>query len=459
MILAVDIGTSSVKAGIVREDGRLHAWGRAPLDPEGARSPNVDPRQWFEALAALTAGMDGADAVRAVCISGNGPTLVPLDRNGEPSAPTLFWHDPMERRLPGQPSFYLPKIAWFRESDPDAYERTRRFLSCPEYVSWLLCGEAWTVLPSPGFEQYLWSRKEIDAYGIDPDSLPPFLPAGRIMGSVRRNAAERLGIPADVPVVAGGPDFLMTLLGTGTVEDGMTCDRAGTSEGINHASKRPVTGQKLRSLPHIVPGLYNVAGILSSTGRLFEWFRAFTGQKDRSYRVMLREICDAGRAGSGPLFFPSLHEGATWEFERGIFFGLGPGHGRAAMGLAVVRSIGYAVREAVEIIEHHVSPVTELRVSGGQAKNPEWNQLKADIVGKPVAVPETEDAELIGCACCAFSALGAYADPVEAAKRMVRIRTRCEPDAQRHSLHTESYRTYVETYRAIRTALRGLSGT
>jgi xylulokinase len=402
---------------------------------------------WIDALAALTHRLDGADSVDGVVVSGNGPTVVPVTADGRPSYEVLFWLDQREDRLPEEPSFFLPKIAWLARHEPRSYEDTSCFLGCPEYLSYWLTGEAFAATPSDDFTDFVWSERAIAAYGLSPEKFPPYVRTGDRVGVVQPASAERLGVPSGIPVVAGAPDFLMTLLGTGAVRDGRTCDRAGTSEGINYCSSVPVSGERLRCLPHVIEGKYNVAGILSSTGRIFEWFRRISGLVTASYEQMMQAIASCVPASGSPLFLPGVHQGAAWEFGGGVFLGLEEHHGSAEMGRAVVESIGYTVREAVEILQSHGCSVEALRVSGGQAKNATWNQMKADITGVPVLVPVVRDAELLGNVCAAAVAMGSFSSLAEASDTLVRFSETYEPRSRRMELYTAGYERYLAVSR------------
>lgn len=450
-LFCADIGTSSIKAGTIDDTGALLSYTRIPF--RRIAVGEFLPEYWSAALRRAVAETGASDADGAV-FSGQGPTLVPVDRNGEPVSDVLLWNDGRDLPLPGIPSFYLPKAAWFAEHRSDAYARTRSFLPCPEYVSFLLTGERFAFTPSAEFEPYIWNSGSIASCGLDPDRFPPFLTTGEPAGSVTADGERLAGLRRGMPVFAGGADFLAALLGTATVRPGRVCDRAGTSEGINYCSAEPVSGDRIRCLPHAIEGLYNVAGILSSTGRLFEWFRGISGQADRPYAEMLEEIRSVSLHGAGsPLFFPSFHEGVTWEFRHGMFFGLGADHGPAEMGRAVVHSIGFAVREAVEILEHHLGPIEELRVTGGQAKNEIWNGMKADIIGKRIVVPAIQDAELLGDACAGFAGLERFASLRDASESLFRVGAVFEPRPELHERYTEAFRSYRSLYRKLRTAM------
>jgi xylulokinase len=114
------------------------------------------------------------------------------------------------------------------------------------------------------------------------------------------------------------------------------------------------------------------------------------------------------------------------------------------MGRAVMEAIGFAVRRGVELLEAAGLPVVDMRVTGGQARGRVWNQMKADIVGRRLLIPEIEDAELAGAAACASVALGRSENILEASRSYVRIREVVEPDAEVGAAYDEAYARYRE---------------
>jgi len=446
LILAVDIGTTAMKGGLVSSEGELVAYHRVTYWEKTRQDYHAwDPGVWVEALREIVASVGGYQRISAVAVSGQGPTVIPVDSDGKVLFYALLWMDKRNLRQEGTKSFFLPKIAWFRENHPDLYEKTKWFLSCAEYLNFFLTGEARTITPSKEFIPYIWHSDDSAKYGLDLAKLPPFATMTEAVGSVTEHSSTFTGIPAGVPVVAAGSDFLVALLGAGAVEPGRTCDRAGTSEGINHCATAPLADKRLRTLPHAIDGLYNISGILSSTGRLFEWLRRITGQSDRSYREILQEIENLPLERSRPYFFPSFEKNGDFEFARGGFLELHPDHTRDDMGRAVVESIAFGIRRVLETMESNGLAIDELRVTGGQARNVIWNQLKADITGKRVLVPEIEDAELLGSAACALVRQGEFGSLREASGALVKVRAVFNPRAVRHQAYNglyESYRKY-----------------
>jgi xylulokinase len=416
------------------------------------RAADFQARRWTEALARAVPHLVTGYSVDAVVFSGNGPTVVPVDRDGEPVGDPLLWLDGRSEEIPGSRSFYLGKIAWFHRHSTAA-DRVWKYLPFPEYLIYRLTGEAVATTPGAEFSPFIWSEEDTVKAEIPAELLPPFVSIGSVAGRVRPDVGAELGIPSGTPVIAAGSDFLMSLVGTNTLRPGETCDRAGTSEGINHCSDVHIDRPGLRTLPHVIPGRYNVAGILSSTGLLFEWFREISGQKNRDYGDMMLDILNVTETADIPWFFPSVHRGAAWEFQRGMFIGLGAEHDSAALGRAVVLSIGFAVREAVDILRSSQCEVTRLNACGGQAKNGLWTQMKANIVGVPIEVPAVADAELTGDLCAGMVGIGDASSLEEAADRVVHMVHTYEPDRSQSALFLEQYERYRDRYQRFRQAL------
>ena len=455
IILSADIGTSSLKAAFIDTDGRLIAFSRAAYgeDPEaagaggsgaGGPSAQVWERAFARALEALHA-RSPACVPGAVCISGNGPTLVPVTREGEALGP-LYWHG--GKAVPaagsGALSFFLPHAAWFKQNAPADYKRTSLFISSHEWLAFRLGAEALTVLPQAAYEPYYWDDEQLRLFGLEAEKFPAFVKSGNIMGRVSERAASPFGsiahniLKSGTPIIAGGPDFISALIGTGTMKAGDVCDRAGSSEGINVCTAGPVTADSsgadnLRVFPHAREGFWNVGAVIPRSGSLFEQYRAITAQQTRPYKDLLAELIpsdDPDIFRDAALFPP--HSPLPTPYSP-----VPVPQSPLLQGRSVLCAIGFAVRKAAAALAARGFTVREMIVSGGQGKNPRWNQLKADITGISLKVPEIIDGELAGNAVLAAAALGGAATIAEGADKMVRVRDVYKPRVETASFWDE----------------------
>jgi xylulokinase len=471
VILTFDIGTSALKGGVFDSAGGLLSRAEVPVHLSDGDDPlmhEADANNWVAGLSLVTAQLglpknSGEGKIKAVVVSGNGPTLVPVGAREEPLDFAMTWMDRRgveEARIIAEatgryvdPTFYLPKALWIYRNKPEVYRQTRYFCTCPEFIDLYLTGNACTVLPSEQFTPYIWTPETIEKLGMDPEKFPPFIRPGETVGAVRGEAEELLGIPAGTPVFAGGPDFVMTLLGTATVRPGRVCDRAGTSEGINLCAEGAVEDERLLCLPHIIEGYTNISGIISTSGKALSWFKAISGRSELDYESLFEDICQVPPGSRSLLFLPYLagERAPLWDpYARGTFIGLTANHGRKEMTRAVVEAVGFAVRDVIEVMEENGLEIGELRVTGGQAKSPVWNQIKADITQRKILVPEVQDSELLGDACIGLFALGNYKSLAAASDSLVRIARSYTPASELGELYDRLFGLYRASYRGLK---------
>lgn len=474
--LAFDIGSSSVKAALIGEDGSLLGASRRGLPPiraEGERHES-DAGAWVEASFAAgaeavaagrttigrPAGDGAAPDVRALAVSGNGPTLVATGAAGESLGPALSW---LDRRAEAEaaelsafvgmaidPSFYLPKACYiWRRSGEAERSRLRWFFSCPEHFAFMLSGEATAYLPHPGYEPYIWNPSMIAALGLPADRFPRFAAPGEVIGRLTRPAALRLGLAAGIPVVAAYPDFLAAIVGAGAVESGLACDRTGSSEALNLCAPRPFSDSRLFSLPHAVSGLWNVSGGVSTSGSGLERVASILGLEVPGLIAEAR-CARPGCSGLGFLPYLSGERAPLWDSSRrGAFFGLSMQAGRPELCRAACEGIAYGLRLAAELAASDGLPLGLVRASGRAAGEDFLCGLKADILGVGLEVPELLDCELAGDAAAMALALGDAQGLAQAAKALVRVARRFEPEPRGE---------YEEGFAAYKAAVEALEG-
>ena len=469
MILAFDIGTTVLKGALLTEEGEfkgLAARSMSLCDTTESGCYEAESGEWIEAFCSVTAELLAdcdKNLLRAVVISGNGPTLVPVSKDGTFLEPVMSW---MDRRGTAQsakigevqdfvidPTFYLPKAMWIADNLPHVYEETEFFLSCPESMAFWLTEVAVTILPGLKFEKYFWSDNLLEATGMDKAKFPDFVKPGHITGVVNKSAAALSGLPVGLPVVSAGPDFVVTLLGTAAVYPGRACDRAGTSEGINLCTESYIEDPRLMGYGHVVEPWYNVSGIISTSGKALEWLKENLNSSKEDYGFFLEAASESAAGCDGLLFLPYLagERAPHWDpAARGAFIGLGLHHSRGDMIRAVIESTGYAMRDVIDVMAENGGRVDELRITGGPSKSELWNQIKADITGRRLLVPESTESELLGNLAIALRSLGDTDELSECADRIVRIKDTYEPDAARHSMYSEYFELYRESYRNLK---------
>ncbi len=469
MILVFDIGTTVLKGGLLTDCGSLKSVASKALALGAVGEKGcfeAEPAEWIESFKAVSAELlNGFDvlSLRAVVISGNGPTLVPVAKDGSFLKPVMSWLDrrgTAESKKTGiiqgfviDPTFYLPKAMWIASNRPDVYEKTETFLSCPEAMAFWLTGESVTILPGQKFEKYFWNDELLEKTGMDKSKFPDFKKPGHITGTISTKGANESGLPAGIPVVSAGPDFIVSQLGTASVYPGRACDRAGTSEGINLCTDKYIEDPRLMGYGHIVEPWYNVSGIISTSGKSVEWIRRQLGGEMLSYKDFLAGAADSSAGAEGLIFLPYLagERAPHWDPSlRASFIGLGLYHGPSEIKRAVLEATGYAMRDVMDVMAGNDAHVDELRITGAPSKSRLWNQIKADITGRRLLVPESSESELIGDFIIGLKALGDTDSLAETADKTVRIKEVFEPDQDNHRLYSEYFEVYRESYKNLR---------
>lgn len=492
MILAVDIGTSRAKAGLFDNSGTCRGIAAADygeLGPSQSNGIEIDARLWLHALRSLVADLapgSARNAIRAVVICGNGPTILPVDCAGQPLAPAMSWLDrratveaeEASRKLghPIDAVFNLPKILWLRKHRPELYERAHLFVSCPEFVAGRLTGAWTTCVPNAGYTAIIWDEASLRVFDLDERKFPPSVPIGSIVGKVHRQAALEFGLPQGIPVIMAGPDFFASLLGTATVAPGRTCDKGGTSEGINLCAEKPIDlpgvreelggpagrahkdkshGSRARAeiksllvMPHLIEPYYNISGVISTSGKALAWFRdAFL--PGASFESIYARAAAVQPGADGLVFLPYLagERSPHWDPDaRALFMGLRLEHTLDHMARAVLESVGFAIRDVIEVMKSAGAYPIDLRATGLPSLSPLWNQIKADITGLPLMVPQFGEPELAGCFAIGLNALGEARSLSQAAEFVFKPGSSYEPGSGTASRYEELFHVYRESY-------------
>ncbi len=397
-------------------------------------------RQWEAAfLKGVQELGSQASEVTAVTFSGNGPSIVPVDSGGEPCGPAVLWNDPGIVKDPELQSLFLPVVRRLREYDSAAVRSARWFSGCPEYLAGRITGSWRTFLPSAEFASYIWSEGEILSCGFSPERFPPMAVLGSRIGAVQSWVSRISPLPKGIPVYAGGPDYIMALLGTAVTVPGRVCDRTGTSEALNiciaHEDLPQSNTSGLRVLPHAVEGCRTAAVLLPDSGALFQQILASAGAlrqpEEFTRRLFSHQILDESFDEAVLSAVKLLQSGESFDASRILqLTGSEPGQNWVLAGRVLSEALGCLLCAGLERIKQLGYPVHAVRVSGGQM-NSGWNRLKADFLRLPLEIPAIRDAELAGCAAACFTGSGLFSDIAEASESLYSLGETIQPDAAR----------------------------
>jgi len=469
--LGLDLGTTEVKAGLVAPDGRLLALARAGYGAD-AQAPDgwseQDPGAWWSAVVSAVRGLPLSDAtdVAAIGVDGHGPTLVAVDDRGEATRPAITFLDTRAASeadeladatgVRGWALGGLPAALWLERHEPAVADATRWYLTTWEWLALRLSGEAVAPLVP---DQLVPDRATVVASGVPASRLPRTACIGDLVGTLSETAASALGLRAGIPVVGGTVDAFASYLGAGLLEPGDAYDPGGAAGGFGVYWDRPLEVPGGFVTPAPLAGRFSVGAAMAATGRALDWYRDGILGGSIATDALLDEAAATPPGADGLVFLPYLagERSPIWDPQaRGVLAGLSLGHGRGHIARAIVEASALAIRHVAAPMLAAGVRVTEMRVCGGPARSPFWNQVKADVTGFGVAVPAVLETAVLGSAILAAVGTGAHRDLPSAIRAMTRIDTRIEPRRELGATYDTLFDAYVALYPATAPVLRRL---
>lgn len=451
-ILAIDIGTSGVKACICNRRGEILAKETSGYDLEmNGNRIEQSPDLWWSAVVTSVTQLtqtDLAAAVQAVILTGQMQSVILLEKD-QILAPAILYADNRagqemieifqvigEDRLCeltgnlNDGSSVLAKLLWLKKNAPQLYQRADHLLlAAHDYLHWRLCGSYvtdHTNAATTGLLDILdnrWAEDMLDQLQLRSDWLPQLMPGWSQSGEISEAAARELGLKAGLPVYHGAGDAASATIGSGAGEAGYFYIYLGTSGWLATTGfdqiVDPQTG--IWNLRHIDPERMIYLGPMLSAAGNWEWVRDTFGEleravaeKDKSpYEVLEGQAASSSPGSNGVFYLPMIHgERAPVRdpHARGVFFGIQKRTTRADLYRAVLEGVAYAMRSIREVMEEKLPAgiqVRELCLTGGGARSALWAQIFADVMDCPVKVlASPEDVGVKGMAVVAGKQLG-----------------------------------------------------
>jgi xylulokinase len=417
--LGVDMGTSSIKATLTDEEGRIVQNIKVPSEIINPREGffEVDPMKtwWGGFLKVCTAigGTVNLHEIDGICISSVCGSFVPVDKDLEPLYNAVLYG--IDRRSESQVrkmnnsfeeymasamggSFtthsILPKILWFRENLPDIYSRTASFVESNNFVSSRLTGKVkWDYPTAAGgklvdFNTLGLPYKVMEKYSLDPEKIPPFDWPVKELGKVTEKAASVTGLRAGTPVVLGACDINAEAMSVRAVHPGELTAVFGSTLSILLTTDRYVQPEGFVSGMSLLENTYRIGAATSSGGRFLEWFR---NNVARSEGAETRNASEP----TGILVIPYI-DGARTPFNdpyaTSAILGITSGHSAEDIHTAALESLGYELTLLFDRMSEAYPLPDVIQVTGGLSNDPELMRRVADITGKTLMVHRGIDA-------------------------------------------------------------------
>ncbi|HZT95907.1 MAG TPA: xylulokinase [Chloroflexota bacterium] len=499
LLLGIDLGTSAVKAIVVSPEGGVVGEASWPLVLSSPRTnwSEQNPEDWWAAVVAAVQALGHRnpallDRVVGLAVSGqmHGATFV--DAHGKSLRPAILWNDgrsepqcqDIEGRLgrsallaavgnPALPGFTAPKILWLRLHECETFLRTRTVLLPKDYINFRLTGVSVTE-PSDASGTLLfdvvnrtWSEPVLAALDLDPSLLPPVVASDSVIGCLRPEVAEVLGLPDSTVVVAGGADNACAAIAVGAVDEGVRVVSIGTSGTVLAPSAEPrIDAQaRLHSFCHAVPDRWYVMGVTLSAGASLRWYRDIIGawataDGDHAYDLITAEADTVSAGSDGLIFLPYLTGERTPHADawaRAVFFGLSIRHTRAHLSRAVLEGITFALKDSADLIDELGIGAETVTATGGGAHSAFWLQLLADVFQVPMAASLADLGPAFGAAILAGVGAGVFDSVKSAALDLAAIGGRTTPDPELRLEYARAHARFRDLYPALRSQFRSLA--
>lgn len=496
-LLGLDIGTSGAKALLCDTHGRTIATAMAeyPLATPQPLWSEQAPEDWWDGTRAAirtvlrNAGVDGVQVV-GLGLTGQMHGAVFLDAHDDVIRPALLWNDQRTAAecaeitqrvgaeqllaIAGNPAltgFQAPKILWLRNHEPANYARLARVLLPKDYIRLKLTGVAAADASDAAGTLLLdlhsrtWSDTILRALDIPREWLPQVAEGPEVTGGLLPAIAAELGLPAGLPVIAGGGDNAAAAVGTGIVRSGVISSSIGTSGVLfAHSDTIALDPQgRLHTFCHAVPGKYHLMAVTLAAGGAFQWLRNTlrrAGNADLSYAELSDRAAAAPIGAEGLIFLPYLSGERTPHLDplaRGAFIGLTTRHTIDHIARAVMEGVVYALRDGLEIMRDLGVAATDVRATGGGGKSALWRQMQADIYGAPVTTLQAEEGPAYGAALLAGVGCGVFPDVATAVAQCVAVAGVTQPDPEAQARYDAVYTIYRELYGHLRTSMTALA--
>jgi xylulokinase len=519
VILAVDLGTSSMKVALVTLRGIVLGWETEPvqmfLTPDGGVEQSPD--EWWAAFLTtagrlLNRNLVSPTQVQAICCSTQGEGTIPVDRSGNALMNCVMWMDMrgapyLKKQFQGRINIsglgLLRTLRWIRitggmpsptgkdpashmllirDRFPDIYARTYKFLNVLDFLNLRLTGSFVATVDSI-LTSWVTDNRDPDAIhydaglvracGVDADKLPGIVPCTTVIGTLKAEVASQLNLPAGVRVVAGAIDNTAAAIGAGAVADYLPHLYIGTSSWLaaHVPYKKTDVLSSLASVPCAVPGRYLLTALQATAGGNLTYLRdKIIYNKDELLQEanvpdifkVLDQIAARVPAGSnGVLYTPWIWgERAPVEDKnlRAGLFNMSLHNTREDIIRAFLEGIAFNTRWVLEPVEKFLArKVPCIHIVGGGAQSDVWCQIFADVLNTEIKqVSDPVYANARGAAWIGAVGLGEIT--FQDAARMIQIKRTYQPNPHNFVLYQQRYQIFTQVYRQLKDIYRRLNG-
>ncbi|HEI8296096.1 TPA: xylulokinase [Proteus mirabilis] len=481
MYLGLDLGTSSVKAIIMNEQGDVVASHSIPLTlsrPHPQWSEQ-DPQAWWQATDEAIKQLSRTqpmEQIQAIGLSGQMHGAVLLDAQQNILRPAILWNDgrsvkqclqlakqyPQFKKITGNlvmPGFTAPKLQWVAENEAEIFWQIAHVLLPKDFLRWKMSGNFASDMSDAAGTLWLdmqkrdWSDELLAATGLSRCQMPTLFEGNQITGYLLPEIAKKWQMK-QVPIIAGGGDNAAGAIGVGVYQPGQGMLSLGTSGVYFVVSEKFLqnSDNAVHSFCHALPHTWHLMSVILSAASCLDWVCQLTGISDVG--AMFKEIEQQAHTDSSLLFLPYL-SGERTPYNnadaKGVFWGLTHQHQRADLCRAVLEGVSFALRQGIEVADKAGQQADNITLIGGGARSEYWRQLLADITGKTLDYRQGGD---VGPALGAARLAQLAINPAHLSQIILsqpKLVTRHVPNLEKHKAYQDKYNAFKKLYTLIET--------
>lgn len=481
LYIGIDLGTSSVKLLLMDAAGNVKniVSREYPLYFPNPGWSEQKPEDWYkETMQGLKELLEGfpKEEVAGISFGGQMHGLVILDDKDEVIRPAILWNDGrtteecdyLNNEIGKETlseytanisftGFTAPKILWVKNKEPENFARIKKIMLPKDYLAYKLSGTFCTDYSDASgmllldVKNKCWSKQMMEICGVSEEQLPKLFESYEVVGTLKEDIAEELGLSKEVKIIAGAGDNAAAAVGTGTVGDGMCNISLGTSGTIFISSKTfgVDSNNALHSFDH-ADGYYHLMGCMLSAASCNKWWMDEI-LKTKEYSKEQEGITKLGE--NHVFYLPYLMGERSPHNDpkaRATFIGMSMDTTREEMTQAVLEGVAFGLRDSLEVARSLGIKIERTKICGGGAKSPLWKKIIANVMNLKVDVIESEEGPGYGGAMLAAVGCGEYDSVQEAADQLVKVVDTVEPDAKLVAKYEAKYQQFREIYPALK---------
>lgn len=490
LYIGIDLGTSAVKLLLVNERGDIlnEASKEYPVFYPKSGWSEQNPGDWWQAvkcgIAQLTADVDKSQ-IAGIGAGGQMHGLVVLDEKDEVIRPAILWNDGRTQdqvdylnEVVGKDvlsantaniafaGFTAPKILWMKDNEPELFAKIKKIMLPKDYVNYMLTGvHSCDYSDASGMllmdvKNKCWSQKMLDICSVTVEQMPSLYESSDVIGTVKAEVADMLGLGCNVKVVAGAGDNAAAAIGTGTVGNGKCNISLGTSGTIFISSSNfgVDPNNALHAFAH-ADGCYHLMGCMLSAASCNKWFMEDI-LRDEDYASNQAPITDLKLGRNNVYFLPYLmgeRSPINDTNARGTFLGMSMDTTRADMLQAVFEGVAFAIRDSFEVAKSLGIEINASNICGGGAKSVLWKKIMANVLGIQLDTVKTEQGPGYGGAILAMVGCGEFESVADACDELVEISDTVYPDSELTALYNKKYEIFKQIYPSLKSVFAELN--